>query len=237
MNGAEKLINAMKKVNESNQPPQSKIVSLTVQSINPLIFELDNRLSITSDFYELSNLENWNTLTVGDIVRAFSYNKGQTYYISEKLPLNSDTNSANLDLRIKNNKTDIQTMKNQIVTINNIIQNLNNIYSNSGTATNTTTDRVQKEVCSLTLPKGTYLVLSAEGSSISSDELIIMHTLGDSNVDFVSGLSVYRNSMSAGGGVAGWRIANVTQDNGVITLYAYVKSTYTITGHLCAIKL
>lgn len=237
MNGAEKIINAMKQVNKSNQPKQSEIVSLTVQSINPLIFTLENRLSITSEFYELSNLYDWSKLVVGDIVRAFSYNDGQTYYISEKLPLDFDTNASNLDDRIKENKSDIQTMQSQITVINTLIEHINDIYTSDGSVTNDTSDRVVKNVCSLTLNKGRYLALIAGDSSISSNKTIIIRLDGNANVSFQAGLITYRGSMQAGGGVSGWRVFEVTQSTGVVTLSAYVDNTYTIRGQLCAIKL
>lgn len=83
MNGAEKIVNAMKKVNKSGKTTESQIVSATVTSVKPLIFQLENRLEIDNNFYELSNLEDWKNIKVGTKVRAFSYNEGQKYYISE----------------------------------------------------------------------------------------------------------------------------------------------------------
>ena len=85
MTGAEKLVSAMKKVNQSGQPAQSQLLSATVTKTNPLTFKIENRLEITKDFYELSTLEDWSTLQVGDKVRCFTYNNGQTYFINEKL--------------------------------------------------------------------------------------------------------------------------------------------------------
>ena len=124
MNGAEKIINAMKKVNQSNLPKQSEIGSLTVYSKNPLTFQLENRLKITPEFYELSNIENWNKLNVGDTVRAFSFNEGQKYYITEKIPLNSKINSARMDERIDNNKTRIDTLTGNVSTITTTVNNI-----------------------------------------------------------------------------------------------------------------
>ena len=85
MNGAEKIVNAMKKVSNSSKLPSSQIISATITSVNPLKFQLENRLEIDENFYELSNLEDWRNVKVGDKVRAFSYNDGQKYYISELL--------------------------------------------------------------------------------------------------------------------------------------------------------
>ena len=81
--GAQKIINAMKKVNNSNRTSTSEIVTLTVSSVNPLIFKLDNRLEIRKEFYTLSKVENWDELQVGDTVRAFKMNNAQSYYINE----------------------------------------------------------------------------------------------------------------------------------------------------------
>ena len=46
MTGAEKLINAMKKINSSGQPIQSQITSATVEKLNPLTFKIENRLKL-----------------------------------------------------------------------------------------------------------------------------------------------------------------------------------------------
>ena len=84
MNGAEKMVAAMKKLGQK-KTPGSQITTLTVSSLKPLIFKLENRLEIDSDFYELSNLEDWNDLKIGDKVRGFSFNEGQKYFINEKI--------------------------------------------------------------------------------------------------------------------------------------------------------
>ena len=85
MNAAQKIVNSMKKVNNSNKEPSSQIISATVSSINPLKFQLENRLELDENFYILSNLEDWKNIKIGTKVRAFSYNNGQKYYISEIL--------------------------------------------------------------------------------------------------------------------------------------------------------
>lgn len=94
MDGAQKFIDAMKKVNKSNQTKPSEIVSCTAISKNPLVFQLENRLQINSNFYELSNCYDWTKVEVGDIFRAFSFNEGQKYYIIEKTPYNTNNNPA-----------------------------------------------------------------------------------------------------------------------------------------------
>lgn len=83
MNGAEKIIKAMKKVNESNQTIPSEIVSVTLTGINPFVFKVENRIEITPGFYELSNLVDWTKVEVGDVFKAFTFNEGQKYFILE----------------------------------------------------------------------------------------------------------------------------------------------------------
>ena len=98
MNGAQRILNVMKKINQSGQNTTSDIVSLTVKSTEPLIFENENRLTINSTFYSLSKVENWSNLKKGDIVRAFKMNNGQSYYINEILEGNgSSDNIKNLE--------------------------------------------------------------------------------------------------------------------------------------------
>ena len=98
MNGAQRILNVMKKINQSGQNATSDIVSLTVKSTEPLIFENENRLTINSTFYSLSKVENWSNLKKGDIVRAFKMNNGQSYYVNEILEGNgSSDNIKNLE--------------------------------------------------------------------------------------------------------------------------------------------
>ena len=108
MNGAEKIVNAMKKVNQSNQTIPSQIVSATITSVNPLIFQLENRLSIDSNFYELSNLVDWTNVEIGEVFRAFSFNEGQKYYILEKTPYNTANNPAIISQQVQEIKEDIE---------------------------------------------------------------------------------------------------------------------------------
>lgn len=110
MTGAEKIINAMKQVSKSDNQIPSEIVTVTVISINPLIFQLENRLQITSEFYELSNLFDWAKVTVNQVFRAFSFNEGQKYYIVEPYPLQTNLNTGKMDERINQNATAISNL-------------------------------------------------------------------------------------------------------------------------------
>lgn len=124
MNGAEKIVNAMKQVQKSNKQIPSEICSVSVVSINPLIFQLENRIQITNEFYELSNLYDWTKATVGKIFRAMSFNEGQRYYILEPYPLQSSTNSSNMDDRISTNRTDINELIQTVSAISTTIETI-----------------------------------------------------------------------------------------------------------------
>lgn len=127
MNSAQKIINSMKRINKSMQPLGSKIVSLTVSQINPLVFKLENRLEITNQFYTLSNLEDWSKLVVGDICRAFTFNEGQLYYILEKYPLNPNNNVGTINNNISTINDNISQINKNIDDINKSIETSNNI--------------------------------------------------------------------------------------------------------------
>ena len=68
----------------------------TVTSVNPLIIQLDNDLSLTDNFIELSCLCKetysddksvllWKGLKLGDKVKLLKVNLGQLYYAVEKM--------------------------------------------------------------------------------------------------------------------------------------------------------
>ena len=132
MNGANKLVNAMKKVSQSSTQPTSDMVTVTVIDTNPLKFQLENnRLPISSDFYELSNLYKWDTVTEGQVFRAQTFNAGQKYYILEPYPLPANTNSGIMDERISTNRTDLDTLiprfnilSSTVTTINTTVQSI-----------------------------------------------------------------------------------------------------------------
>lgn len=94
MNGAEKIVNAMKKVNESNQQVPSQIISATIISVEPLVFQLENRLKIDSNFYELSGLTDWTKVQVGDVFKGFSFNEGQKYFILDAIAAASTSGNS-----------------------------------------------------------------------------------------------------------------------------------------------
>ena len=84
-NGVNRLFNVMKKTSDGAKTASSKLVSLKVKSINPLTFQLDDRLDITEEFCYFSNSADKDLLNVGDVVVAVALNEGQTYYIQHNL--------------------------------------------------------------------------------------------------------------------------------------------------------
>lgn len=80
-NGASRLFNIMKMTGEATNTSPSQIITLTVKSINPLVFQRDDRLEIPIDFCTFTDDEAINNLSVGDKVKAIVLNDGQSYYI------------------------------------------------------------------------------------------------------------------------------------------------------------
>lgn len=82
-NGANRLFRIMKKISKNMNPSSSKIVSLTVKTTSPLIFQRDDRLEIPEDFCTFNNLIQKNELRKGDVVTALVLNNGQSYFIQQ----------------------------------------------------------------------------------------------------------------------------------------------------------
>lgn len=137
----------------------------------------------------------------------------------------------------KLNKTTMDTFQNNIKDEFDEISIKGSSVASNGTASSSSSSFEEKNICNLTLNKGKYLGLFAGESTISSERAVIIKLAGDANVSFQAGLTTYRGSMQAGGGVSGWRIFEITEGTGVVTLSAYVDNTYSIRGQLCAIKL
>lgn len=83
-NGANRLFNVMKKLSRSTNNAPSQIVSLTVKSTKPLILKRDEKLEITESFCTFNKTLPKEDLKVGDIVTAFVFNNGQSYFIQDK---------------------------------------------------------------------------------------------------------------------------------------------------------
>lgn len=80
-NGAGRLFNIMKQTGEATNTSPSQIITLTVKSINPLVFQRDDRLEIPEDFCTFTDDDAAQNLAVDDKVKAIVLNDGQDYYI------------------------------------------------------------------------------------------------------------------------------------------------------------
>ena len=106
-NGANRLFKVIKQTSENTNTPPSQVVSLTVKSVQPLIFMQDDRLEITEDFCIFSKSVNINEFHIGDIVIAMVFNDGQVYYIQQNDSDNTDGNYANLSNKPKINGVEL----------------------------------------------------------------------------------------------------------------------------------
>jgi len=82
-NGANRLFKVIKNTGENVGSKPSQIVSLTVKSIQPLVFMRDDRLEITEEFCIFSKLARKENIRVGDVVIATVFNDGQLYFIEQ----------------------------------------------------------------------------------------------------------------------------------------------------------
>lgn len=78
--GANRILKVMQK---SGKNTISSTVFLTVNSLNPLTFKLDDRLVITKEFYILSDDIILSRLAIGIKLLAFTFNDGQRYFIHQ----------------------------------------------------------------------------------------------------------------------------------------------------------
>lgn len=80
--GANRILKVMQK---SGKNTISAKVFLTVNSLNPLTFKLDDRLVITKEFYILSDDIILSRLSLGVKLLAFTFNDGQCYFIHQSV--------------------------------------------------------------------------------------------------------------------------------------------------------
>lgn len=106
-NGASRLFNVMKQTSQDTNIKPSQVVSLTVKSVQPLIFIRDDKLEITKDFCIIGKLAKYQGFRVGDIVTATVFNEGQQYYIEQN-------DSSNLDIV---SKEELDAVKDELNTI------------------------------------------------------------------------------------------------------------------------
>lgn len=80
--GANRILNIMK---ISGKNTISHRAFVTINSLNPLTFKLDDKLILTSQFYILSDDIILERLRVGQKLVAFSFNDGQCYFIHQSV--------------------------------------------------------------------------------------------------------------------------------------------------------
>lgn len=80
--GANRILKIMK---SSGKNTISHRAFITVASLNPLTFKLDDKLILTSQFYILSDDIILERLRVGQKLVAFSFNDGQCYFIHQSV--------------------------------------------------------------------------------------------------------------------------------------------------------
>lgn len=80
--GANRILKIMK---NSGKNTISHRAFITVASLNPLTFKLDDKLILTSQFYILSDDIILERLKVGQKLVAFSFNDGQCYFIHQSV--------------------------------------------------------------------------------------------------------------------------------------------------------
>lgn len=88
-NGASRIFNVIKNTNDINDT--NNLLSVTVKTLNPLTFKIDDKLSIEPNFYILSEDIDVNKLQIGDILNAFTFNNGQLYYINQGISTKLET--------------------------------------------------------------------------------------------------------------------------------------------------
>lgn len=81
-NGASRIFKLMQ---NAGTDTVSEMVYLTVKSTNPLIFNLEDRLDITEEFYVLNDNIIKERLNIGDVLTATTFNNGQKYLINQGL--------------------------------------------------------------------------------------------------------------------------------------------------------
>lgn len=82
INGASRILNIMKSVPKNTVSVKTFV---TVHSVSPLTFKLDDKLILTSEFYVLSDDIIKSRLAVGQKLLAFSFNDAQCYFIHQAI--------------------------------------------------------------------------------------------------------------------------------------------------------
>ena len=120
-NGASRIFNIIKHTADYSYTPTEYIV-LSVKTLNPLTFILDDRVIITPEFYQLDKNFNKSALTIGAKVNSIVLNDNQTYYILGNI--NYQPQISNINNNIDTINTNIGTIDETIISLQNEIEDL-----------------------------------------------------------------------------------------------------------------
>lgn len=134
----------LKIIQKSGTDTISEKVYLTVQSTTPLVFKLDDKLSITKEFYLLSDDIVIDRLAIGDKVIALTFNDGQCYFIHQSATnkiikrdvINTLNSNSDIDMlsakqgkllneEITNLKSRVGALEQEVIQINATLENYN----------------------------------------------------------------------------------------------------------------
>lgn len=144
MSGASRIMKVIKQANQKMAPATSQVVSLTVKSISPLIFQRDDRLDITEEFCTFNKSFDKHNIKIGDIVTALVLNNGQSYFIQQnnssvdEIDYNNLSNKPKINnVELAGNKTsddllliDLETFNTYKQETDKLIESLNDALTN-----------------------------------------------------------------------------------------------------------
>ena len=159
--GANRILNIMK---YSGKNTISHRAFVTVNSLNPLTFKLDDKLILTTQFYILSDDILLERLKVGQKLVAFSFNDGQCYFIHQsvdnsiiktKIIDNLNDNSTIDSLSARQGKLlgeRVLGLEEELIVVKNRLTNAENRLTNAENRINTveyTLDNLESRVSTL----------------------------------------------------------------------------------------
>lgn len=122
-NGAGRIFNVFKNTSEANAQT-SRLVTVTVNTLNPLTFILDDRIKLTEDFVQLDSDIDRNKLTIGTKLEAISLNNGQLYYIQVRKSIRKD--DTELLERISTLESKVATLEDKVSSLETRVTALEN---------------------------------------------------------------------------------------------------------------
>lgn len=113
-NGINKIYNIMQ---HSGTDTISELLSLTVNSISPLILTDGDKLILTKNFLYFDSYIDQSKIKVGDKFIATTYNSGQSYYIYDILSSNQIIDKYMQEINAL--KTEINSLKQRVTALEN----------------------------------------------------------------------------------------------------------------------